>query len=161
MIKVAVIELGKNQYAAFSLNQENPLSTILRGKGHESKSDVESILKERFHAQRNQYKNEGIYVPPLVVNGKQLGWKFIWKTPSCVWEKTSAKKPEVETLVDDLGLKITRTKPLEEIAQQTAKTMEPLYMATKLVEGGFRFDPISEDVIAESEIPNYMRTHKD
>lgn len=161
MIKIAVIELGKNWYAAFSLNQENPLATIYRGSDRDSKTYIENVLIKRFHSQRNEYKKIGESVPPLVLNGRQQGWKFIWKKPSIVWEKPEEPKPQVETLVDDLGLKITRTRPLEEVAKETAKTLEPMYIATKIVDGGFRFDPITDDIVAESDIPNYMRSHKE
>lgn len=161
MIKIAVINLGKNWYAAFSLNQTYPLATIYRGSDMDSKADIEGVLIKRFHSQRQEYKKMDISVPPLTVDGRRQGWKFIWKNPSVIWEKPEEPKPQVETLVDDFGLKITKTKPLEEVAKQTTKTLEPMYIATKVGDGGFRFDPITDDIVAESDIPNYMKIHKD
>ena len=60
----------------------------------------------------------------------------------------------------ELGVVFHVIKKVEEVAKETAKTLEPMYIATKLVEGGFRFEPVSDDIVAESEIPNYMRSHK-
>lgn len=63
MIKIAVVALGRNLYSAFSLNQECPLATTFRGKGKETKKEIERILTVRFHAQRSEYKKTKLVCP--------------------------------------------------------------------------------------------------
>lgn len=160
MIKVVIINLGNNLYSAFSINQEYPLATTVRLKEHMSKDSIERMLILRFHSQRSEYKKVGIDINPIEMNGSRRGgWKFIWMDTKVFWNKVTAK-PEKETVVDMPGLKIERELPLQEAAKTAAKEFEPLYIAEQVLDGGFKFTPVSEDIIRESEIPAYMKSHK-
>ena len=159
MIKVVIVNLGNNFYSAFSINQEHPLATTIRLKGRMSKDSIERMLILRFHTQRSEYKKVGIDIDPIKPNGSRRGgWKFIWTDTTVFWNKVTAK-PEKETVVDMPGLKIERELPLQEAAKTAAKEFEPLYIAEQL-DSGFKFTPVSEDIIRESEIPAYMKSHK-
>lgn len=164
MIKIAVIALGKNIYNAFSLNQEYPVATTYRGTWSDTKEDVEKVFISRFHSQRLEWKKMGKDIPPLEKTGvRRGGWKFIWKNTANIFDKPAEQikvKPQVETLVSEPGLTITKEKPIFQVAAETAAELEPMYVAKKL-EHGFNFEPISDDVIPESKIPEYIRTHKD
>lgn len=147
MIKIVVVALGKNRYSAFSLNQEFPLLSTFTGDGTESRKEIERTLIIRFHTQRNKYKEQGACVARLT---RRNAWKFIWTDTSVFWNKTKPQV-ELETLVNEPGLQISR---------QTPQKHEPMYIAESTDDGKCSFTPLSKDIIAESEIPAYIKEHQ-
>lgn len=147
MIKIVVVALGKNRYSAFSLNQEFPLLTTFGGEGTESRKEIERIIVGRFYVQRAKYKEEGAYIMPLT---KGKAWKFIWTDTSVFWNKI---KPQVE-------LETLANEPGSQISRQTPQKHEPMYIAESTDDGKCSFTPLSKDIIAESEIPAYIKEHQ-
>jgi len=159
MIKIAVINLGKNLISAFSLNQEYPLATTLRTDNKMSQREIENILKIRFHSQRTEYKKKGILIPRLDRHGsRDGGWKFIFMDSSIVWNNLQNRQnpqPKSVEIVNEVGLKIERQVPLQKVADITSKTLEQMYIAEEK-DGAFTFTPLEGNVIAESDIPHYI-----
>lgn len=153
MIKIAVVALGRNLYSAFSLNQECPLATTFRGKGKETRREIERILTVRFHAQRSEYKKLNLYVPRITTHNN---WKYIWTDTSVMWNKLEPQM-KLETILDEVGVKIERA--VDNKAGTTYIT-EPMYVAEATEDGKCSFTPFTKDIIAESEIPAYIKEHQ-
>lgn len=152
MIKICVIALGKDVFSAFSINQEYPLATVIRGDWTKSKKEVEENIRSRLASQRMEWKKLGKSVPTLPK--KRDNWRFNWVNTSIFWNTDKKPKPETLTLLDEPGLTVTR-----EVKPTIVDSNEPLYFAEKNG-NAFNFTPVTADVIKESEIPNYMKTHK-
>lgn len=160
MIKIAVVSLGRNLYCAFSLNQDYPLSTTVRAKGYEHKEDIERIIIGRFHSQRREYMEAGAIIKLVGKRGSLSDrWKFIWTDTRVFWNKVEPTT-EKQVLVDEPGLRIEKHMPLKEIASISAKKLEQMYMAEADANGKCSFTPVTDDIIAESEIPTYIKLHQ-
>ena len=159
MIKIAVFNVGRGMYAAFSINQEYPLGTILKAPTA-SKEEIERNLIVRFHSQRNEYKKQGKHIEPIERNGTlRGGWKFMWWPTSILWKENNSiiTQTREEVLVKEPGLTITKKTPL-------AKEMEKALPTEKMVmaeckDGKFSFTPVTEDIIGISQIPEYISKH--
>ena len=162
MIKIAIVSLGRNIYCGFSLNQEYPVASIVHSNA--SRDVIEHTFISRFHSQRFEYRKNGADIDYINSNGKRRGgWKFIWCDTSIFWNKTEkTTKQETQTLVNETGLRIEKLTPLTEIAKATAEEIEnePMYVAKRLG-GGFEFTPVTDDIVPESKIGEYMKTHRD
>ena len=156
MIKIAIFNQGRDVYTAMSINQEYPLSTVIRAPRGASKSEVERICIQRFHSQRMEWKKLGAPLPNL---SKKNAWKMIWFTPSVLWNnqpklnipENVIKTAEME-LVKEPGLTITKRVPV-------TQEREKMVMAECTLDGKFSFTPLTEDIIAVSEIPDYIASH--
>ncbi len=155
MIKIAVLNLKKNVYVAFSINQEYPLATVVRSDVPLNKSEIEQMIKMRFHSQRNEWKKLGYKVESLQ---NHRGWKFTWWPQSIFWlQPKSVTAEKVETLVEEPGLTITKKIPVE---NKTEKSIPGEKMGIASMEDGkFMFTEIKGDVIGISQIPEYIANH--
>lgn len=159
MIKIAVFNLGRGIYSAFSINQDYPLSTTIRVNDNASKSEIERIIVSRFHSQRVEWKKHGITsIKPIERTGTRLGgWKFKWLQPSVLWSNQSISElKKTETLISETGLTIVKETPIAKPITER----EQMVMAETTEDGRFSFTPLSNDIIAISEIPEYIKNHK-
>ena len=166
MIKIAVFNIGKGMYSAFSLNQEYPLATVVKAP-LASKHEIERILIVRFHSQRNEYKKIGKDIEPINTGGKRRGgWKFIWTPVDVLYKKLEPVPVHEEVLVNEPGLTITKKSPLAESMEKvfsseeiTGKIIKEKMGIASMNDGQFKFTEIKGDIIGVSQIPEYIRTH--
>lgn len=165
MIKIAVFNIGKGMYSAFSLNQEYPLATVVKAP-LAGKHEIERILILRFHSQRNEYKKIGKDIEPINSNGKRRGgWKFIWTPVDILYKKLEPVCTKEEVLVNEPGLTITKKSPLAESMEKvlpeeiTGKIIKEKMGIASMNDGQFRFTEIKGDIIGVSQIPEYIAAH--
>lgn len=169
MIKIAVFNVGRGMYAAFSINQEYPLGTILKAPTA-SKEEIERILIVRFHSQRNEYKKQGKRIEPIDRNGTlRGGWKFTWWPTSILWKENNSiiTQTREEVLVNEPGLTITKKTPLAkemgkalfDANEITGKIVKEKMVMAECKDGKFSFTPVTEDIIGISQIPEYISKH--